>query len=117
MNPQAAEAAFSRFAIEVVSAPPDERIPTMRTRAQQLIRFERAGLLDKRLLENEIARVANELDRDGCIADKDAEAVWEILGQANGNIPLPPEEPEPLPTATPVSDVAEAQPTDVPIDE
>lgn len=81
--------AFQQFATNVASAPEDHWMQALRSGAHALIRQVRAGELAQRQVEDEIARVANEFDVAGKVDAEKAEAIWELLRQAKGEIEIP----------------------------
>jgi hypothetical protein len=84
-----AQAAFQQFASNVASAPEDHWLQALRSEGHALIRRARDGLLSQEEVENEIARVANRFDADGKVGAAEADAIWELLRQAKGEIAIP----------------------------
>jgi RecA-family ATPase len=84
-----AQAAFQQFASNVASAPEDHWLQALRSEGQALIRRARDGLLPQEEVHDEIARIANRFDTAGKVGAAEADAIWELLGQAKGEIAIP----------------------------
>lgn len=83
------QAAFQQFAHNVASAPEDHWLQALCAEGHALIREVRQGRLPQEQVESEIARVANEFDVAGKVGKAEADAIWELLRQAKGELAVP----------------------------
>jgi len=99
-----AQAALQQFASNVASAPKDHWLETLCAEGQDLIREAREGRLPQEQVESEIARVANKFDVDGKVDAAAADAIWDLLRQAKGELAIP-DRDEPEAAAEPEADI------------
>lgn len=90
------EAAIAQLGPAVENAAPVERLEVLRRGAHRLIRYVQQGSLSRQQVEEEIARVANEVDRRQKWRHSEATQIFELLGQAAGEIALPDADRDPI---------------------